>query len=184
MRRRKIILPIFIALLMIFSIFGVVISSFGNSTDNTQKIDYNGYSFVFDGNIWFTFKDKQKIEFNFDPRELDSFDIGKLNSLVYGNNKIYISFNPEENLENEANKLRSILSIITQKQVFLSCYEDNKGCEELPLKTCEDSREGVLVIIIKNGEFNIEEDSGCIGIIGESLDFYKIIDKIRLGALL
>ena len=181
--KKRLILPIFIISIMVFSVFGVLLSSIGDNNANT--IDYNGYAFVFDGNKWFTFKDKQKIEFLFDPRELDVIDLGGLLNKVFNHKKIYLSMLPKENLDKEREFLRQIISSLTKNPVINSCPLDEEGCENLPLKGCKDSIiNEVLVIKLENGETNMIEKDSCITLIADNYNFIRIIEKIRLEALL
>lgn len=183
--KKRLFMPLFIVFILVFSIFGIVIGSF-SSSNVSDKIEYEGYKFTFDGNRWFTFKDKQRIESIFDPRELDYVYTGDLLNKIFNHKKIYLSMSPKVNLDVERNAFRQILASLTGVSVVNSCTVDEEGCEDLPLKDCQDSIFGeILVIKLEEGdEDSIQEEASCVAIIGDSGHLIRIIEKIRLGAIL
>ena len=169
-KKKKLFVPLFIAFLMVFSIFGIVIGSFGNPASISEKIDYNGYTFTFDGVSWYTYRDKQRIETNFDPREIDKVYTGELLNKIFNHKKIYLTMSPKDKLAYEREIFRQILASLTGVPVANSCIIDEEGCENLPLKDCNDSILGeVLVIKLEvNEENTIQEDESCVAILGNS----------------
>ena len=97
--KKKLIVPIFIIFLMVFGTFGVILGGFSN--DNVETIEYHGYDFRYDGQRWFTFIDKDRVDFLFDPRELESIYIGGLFDKIINHGKIYLSYEPKDGLEQE-----------------------------------------------------------------------------------
>ena len=183
MYKKKVILPLFIISLLVLSTFGIIFSSF--ATNNTEKIKYNGYRFTNDGNIWFTYKENQRIEFITDPRELDLIDIGALTQKLSTHQKIYISMNSYQNLNQEMQSFRIILNQLFQIPVVGACTQDNDLCKDLPIKDCRDAIPSqVLVIKLGEGNNKFEEDKSCITITGKRDYIIKILEKLKLEVLL
>ena len=185
-RAKKVILPLFIAGLMVFSIFGFAIVNSFSSPSQIDRIEYNGYSFTYDGTIWTTYNSNgDKIEFLFDPRFIVAVYTGDLIPKIFNHKKIYLSVDPDENLAQETQYFRQILQATANAQIVNSCPLDKTGCEQLPIKNCQDAILGeVLVLKLENGENSVQEGESCIALIGDSLYFAQIVEKIRLEALL
>ena len=124
MEKRKIILPIFIAAIMIFSTFGIIFSSFA---DNSETFKYRDYRFTYDGQIWFTFKNNQRIEFLTDPRELDNLYIGDIINKIFSYNKVYLTVEPDQNLSIEQQIFKNVLNQLFQKPVHLNPNKYHKS---------------------------------------------------------
>ena len=184
MVKSKLILPLFIIVLMVFSTFGILIGGTGSQTD-PQKIEYRGYEFKLgDNNKWYIYKDGQKLEFLYDPLTLEKVYTGDLFNKIFSHKKTYLSVNPNEAPAREIEFFRSVSSYITNKPFILSCFGDFKGCENLPLKDCKDSIVNeVLVIKLVSGQEAFQEEGSCIGIIGNAETFIKVAEKIRLEYL-
>ena len=182
-QKRKLFLPLFIAFIMVFSIFGVIIGSFSDT--GISDIEYKGHTFKFDRDRWFTFIDEQRIETFMDPRELELVYTGDLFNKIFNHQKIYLSVNPNDGLDQESQVYKQILSQITNKQVVIACPEDIEMCENLPVKNCQDSLPGqILVIKLETGANSLQEDQSCAAIIGDNTHIFTVLEKIRLEYLL
>ncbi|MFH1591812.1 MAG: hypothetical protein ABIB47_00385 [Candidatus Woesearchaeota archaeon] len=183
MTKKKFILPIFIVGLMVFSIFGVVIGSL--SADNADSFKYKDYKFNYDGRTWFTFKDKQRIEFSIDPRELDTISIGGLIDKLNSHNKIYLSVDPDQALDTEIQYFRTLITQMFQKPVINACPKENEDCKDLPLKDCPNAIPNQdLIIKLEKGDNLLEEEGSCITITGDRNYFIGVLEKTRLEMIL
>ena len=184
--RKKVVLPLFIAGIMVFSIFGVIIDSLSNTPPPTQKISYKGYEFIYDGQLWSTVKEKTRIEFLFNPNEIETVYTASLIEKIAAHKKVYITMSQKEQLVQEKERLRQIIAGIMKIPVVNACPQDEEGCENLPLKSCSDALVNeVLIIKIEQGTNNmIQEEGSCIGLIGNAEYITKITEKIRLERLL
>ena len=121
----------------------------------------------------------------FDPRIIATVYTGEIIPKLFNHKKIYLSVDPTDDLTQETQYFRQILQAITNAQLVNSCPLDKIGCEQLPIKNCQDAIPGeVLVLKLENGENSVQEGESCIALIGDSLYFAQIIEKIRLEALL
>lgn len=184
--RKKIVLPLFIAGIMVFSVFGVIIDSLSSAPPSTQKINYKGYEFVFDGQLWSTVKEKTKIEFLFNPNDIETVYTSNLIEKMGMHKKIYLVMSPKEQLAQEKERLRQIIAGIMRIPVVNACPQDEEGCENLPLKNCSDAVvNDIFIIKIEEGTENmIQEEGSCVAIIGNAEYLTKITEKIRLERLL
>jgi hypothetical protein len=177
----KIIMPLFLASIMIFSILGFAFSS----NDTSGRIDFNGYKFAQTNSGFLTYKDNQQIVISSDPRSLDlttlpEISINDLNTAT----KIYLSFNPEENLPQYLSYFN--FNVKTKlKNLIPACSEDVEGCGDIPIKSCEDASLLDRVIQLKYSEIpTITYNSGCLLIQGNPATLQQQLDALTLKLLL
>ncbi|MBI2667961.1 hypothetical protein HYX17_04310 [Candidatus Woesearchaeota archaeon] len=178
-----IILGIFIIGTMILSTFGY--SSFSGFTSaDANYYDYNEYKFIETNQGWSTYINNNQVVFFFGPRDLEDFQLDvdlKSNNLDYLE-KVYISFNPDDNLQPAIQEFIKFIKI--ESNFVIACSEDVKGCENLPIKTCKNSTDKIGVI-----QFNLDDKTEittkntCINVKGNTLSMIKMIDKIALANL-
>lgn len=185
---KKIVVPIFIIALMVFSVLGFAIYGLGPSGSPELSAEYKGIDFRFDktSNQWVGFKDKDKISFYNNPEELAAINLDiNLLQKISQSNKIYLSYNPQDGLQNSINFLRANLAAFFQKQISIACKEDQEGCEELPLKTCEDSKQDIIIFEISLSEQKENSlSNNCLKIHGDEDYIVKITEKIRMDLIL
>ena len=60
-----------------------------------------------------------------------------------------------------------------------ACTEDQEGCEDLPLKNCDDATQSNGVVIFKRAEdTKISYSNNCIVMEGASENLIKAVDKL------
>ncbi len=175
-RLKKIILPIFIASIMIFSIFGYI----ANDEDN-QETTYNSLKFMESDEGWLAYKDNKKIIIQTNPNDLKDIQEPKITLQELNSaQKIYLTFNPEENIYQVLNsfvqQIKPLLNTFTQ-----ACTKDVPKCANLPIKTCSDATDSTKVIQIQeNNQTKLEYKDNCLIIHGKSEDLIKEMDKLTL----
>ena len=160
---------LFFIILMIGSVLSL---GFFNSDNNegANKMEYNGYLFVNNGQGWITNIQGQQVAFEYLHNELQDT---KAENLKINNNEIFLAYLPEEFNENsyEIMRLKGLLSI-KGISAFPACLQD-EGCGDLPIKQC-----GENTIIIKAGEQNKGYFNGkCYVLEGKNNDLIKIMNK-------
>lgn len=178
-KKRRLVLPIFIIIIMSFSILSF---SFLDRNSNEKTIKYKDKKFTLVNSLWVTYIDGKELVIVNDPNYLDDVNLEGYN-LKYIN-KVYLSKDPKYNLNNELGILLGIRSFLNI--IFVdSCFEDLEGCENLPLTKCEDAtfNIGVIEISINNTNY-VKRNGSCLKITGDSDFIVKIIDKIVLETLL
>jgi len=174
-RRNQIILAVFIAVIMVSSIFGL----FG-SNNESDKIEYKGKEFVRAQSGWLTHINNKPLYIKYSPEDLANVSMPNVNFRQYS--KVYISLNPNNRDDRAFYDLDYNIKEYFPTLRNFACYEDIIGCEDLPLKDCKDSSATNLIILMK--ESNITESSyedNCLTLNG---DITKLIDKIVLQVLL
>ncbi len=160
-------------LIIIVLMFGSVIS-FGffnknNNATNTNKVEYNGYTFTNNGKGWITDYKGQQVAFGYTPNEVTDINLEKL---TFGNKFEYIIFKPGEFDENnyEVNRLRSLLALNGIK-VYPACIEE-KNCGNLPVNACNEN-----AIYLKLGNETKGYWDTCYILESKSEDMLKLIDR-------
>jgi len=182
--------------------FSTAINYIGNEEPDDNKIivqgdskDYTFYEledgtfgiFVYNGAT------QIPIEFRLDPRNASQIDMEKeIVDQILGSEKVYITFNPnQENLGDVAVAAAEV-SRITGKVYNIpttgAFTEDSDPIDPtVPIKTCEDviDNEEITVIEIKVMEgapSKITKNNNCIKIIsGESEDLILVADKLGMN---
>lgn len=174
---KKVIMPIFLASIMILSVLGFAFTS----GDGQGSVKFNGYKFSKTNQGWLTYRDNQQILIASDPRTLDLSNTPKitLNDLNSAN-KIYLTTNPEENLQQYLAYF-SFNILPKLKNKIPACIKDVEGCEELPLKTCEDATISNKIIQIEFSETQeTTYQNNCLLIKGNADSLYEQIDAVIL----
>lgn len=141
---KKHFVSIFILVIMILSVLGIALQY---TTDNSQDIRTRGQKFTQYQGGWITYKDEKQILILTQPdllqfQQVPDITFADLNKA----SKIYFTSNPNNQLPQNA--LFSIQSNIFPylSNVIVACIEDSEVCASLPLKTCEDTADGTIVI--------------------------------------
>ena len=179
--RTKKISVLFIALFII-SIMVASVLNFGlPSNDAAQQatLTYNGYDF-FPTNIggWMTEKDGKQIALTYNPQQLEDIFFDEIDfTTLKLSEKVYLSLDANNN--NLAIAANDIIRNMAFPKIVRACPEDIPGCENFPLKNCEDSTDPTGVIYLKENETRIVQlEKNCLFIQAPSYDLLKIVDKI------
>jgi hypothetical protein len=180
-KKRKLIIAVFISLLMITSIAGFISLPSDNQNNFVTKT-YEGIEFANINNKWVTNRNNIQIALSFDPEVIGEQDIVNINLLNLGE-KIYFSSDQNETnfrIFQELNQLTQLL----KPKVINSCHIENEICKNLPLKTCSDAKDLNKVIVIKKDTIkNIKYANNCLEISGTETEIIKFIDQMILSIL-
>ena len=179
--RTKKISVLFIALFII-SIMVASVLNFGLPIEDAQQqaaLVYNGYDF-YPTNIggWMTEKDGKQVALTYNPQQLEDISSDKIDfTTLRFSEKTYLSFDANSN--NLAIAANDIIRNIVLPKIVRACPEDIPGCENFPLKTCDDSTDSTGVINLRENETKIIQlEKNCLFIQAPSYDLVKIVDKI------
>ncbi len=175
--KKNLILPIFIASIMILSILGY---SLGSST-SSNKIKYKNNVFIQTEQGWVTYINNQKLLFLNNPNELSNISIPVKLSELNSANKIYLALDTENNIESVYSLLQNILPVLTPR-VVTACIKDTEKCSDLPLKTCSDATSSDKIIQIQYSEIpSITYKNNCLLIQGTIKDLMQQIEALTLA---
>lgn len=178
----RLFLPTFIAITLILSVFGIVIS---RSPEN-ESFKYKEHLFIKENNGFSTRINNQKYSFLYDPRTLENLTIAPLTltQLTYGT-KFYISANPKEDIGLGLSEFYRLIKPLINKKFVQACTEDVEGCGNLLIKTCNDATPEEKVVVFKesNSTF-LNYNINCLTIQGSGEDMGRLIDKLALNFIL
>ena len=150
--KKKLILPIFLASIMVLSIFGGFLGLSGGDKEDNLKFKMGNSEFVFQDGVYKGRKENLNFYVTSDPRKL-SENVPVIANQILGNEKVYLSYNPKEGTQLP---VKIIYENLKQHiNIFLACSVDIEECKDLPIKTCDDAKDKVGVFLVEFGEKNI-----------------------------
>ncbi len=189
--RKKLILPVFLGLIMVMSIFGIII---GQSNEEEKKPtdagkEFGAYQFQKMPAGWITTRDGREIVFTYLPDQLQDIDVSSVPRETLSADKIYLSRDPRKTHGNADRDFYNDVKPFTNLQ--MACLFDIKDiseCENLPLKACSDSDANTAVVIfdLDSSAKEVTFKNNCITLKGDGVFITKAIDKIiymNIGAL-
>ncbi|MEK6861858.1 MAG: hypothetical protein AABY07_07880 [Nanoarchaeota archaeon] len=178
--KKKLILPIFIAAIMILSVFGVIIGNFAPSEEPSQNIlEYKSIKFTGTDFGWQAKINNVDVTISNSPNDLEGINLGIQQDSFKELSKIYISRDPRKYIRNTDFLLQANLRQIVNVQI--ACNVDVEECKDLPLKTCKDANTNNVVIVIEEStEDKVNFKDSCLEIKGNSIFISKVVDKLVL----
>jgi hypothetical protein len=167
--------------------------------DTETRYVYNGYSFVFYDNLWYTqianqfTGDLYNIPLHFGPKNLTDIvitgDLSPFFAGLSGNNisnytfQTYLTFNPaDEQLGYVALATGELTQNLAQtfSIAFIpACTQEGTGCETVPIVTC-DSTEAPVLFLKSGSPTLVYADNNCITIQGEGAELVRATDRLIL----
>ncbi|MEK6812756.1 MAG: hypothetical protein AABX86_01425 [Nanoarchaeota archaeon] len=148
MQFKHLILPLFLALILILSTFGVILDA---AKDESETLTYNDHRYTRTPQGWKTQAQGATVIFHYTPEELASTpnilapSLDELNTAQ----KIYAAIHPEQDTAYAFSAFQGGIQPLLQVPVILACWKDGKECEHLPLKSCEDATPEENVILFQ-----------------------------------
>ena len=174
--RKKAIIGIFIVFIMVSGGVGL----FYGSQVSSESFKHRGLIVVSASGGWLVKGDNLRIQTLFNPIDLENIEVKRFPyEVVNSKGKMYISLNPNDNLVSVLNEITNVLGAGLQVRAFGACTEDFEGCEDLPIKTCENTNDFVLEIK-ESDEDKVEFLDNCIKLQGSSLWMARNLDKMVL----
>ena len=187
--KRKLFLPIFIAVILVMSTFGIVLSGYsggessqdGNSQDG-NRVMINEREFVQTPQGTLSVDaGGTTVYLQSAPSELSSVTTGVSTQPLRAAKKIYLSHAPQYTTSGADCDIYNTFK--PSVPVLLACYRDGPGCENLPLKDCADAQQGTIVIKFEQGDKNsVSLTDNCYTFIGDPIYITKIVDKLLLDS--
>jgi len=153
--------------IMMGSTFGIIVDSFGTKS-NVDKVEYNGYTFVYENEFWTTTVGNYKFIFKYNPTQIERIDseLRYLNS--YSGTPVYIS---SEDYNSKIEVYRNLGNVAERFQE--ACLEE-KGCQgDFPIKDCSNN----FIIIREANESKIYQNENCVFIEGKEENLTQITDE-------
>lgn len=173
-KKNQLYLGIALSVLMLFSVFGVMVNSFGKEKE-TEKVIYNGLEFIKKNSIYELTIGGNNFYFSENPNNInDAFYEIELNKTFsqYIGKPLYLDI-----LDYEATKEIYQNMEGYPLRIQNACY-DEKDClsEEFPIKDCSEN-----MIIIRQSNINkIYQNESCVFIEGDTEELIKLTDLFLL----
>ncbi len=180
--KRKLFLPIFIAVILVMSAFGVVFGGFSGEDALPQgTVQMGDAQFALQPNgRWNVKINGRSLDVQTGPYELKEIQLpSDINDLINAQ-KIYISYEAGKNYLNTIPDFYN--NIRTMTTVTASCVADGPGCENLPLKTCQDAGNGVVVVeLLQKEKSGMTHEGNCYILEGDAESLNKMVDRLVLA---
>lgn len=146
--------------------------------EKEENYDYHGLKFVkTEQGLWVAYKGKQQIVLPYSPEELEEIEIPVNIGLLGYSQKIYISTDDIKANAKAMGYFKQKIGLTETKPY--ACTEDKEGCEELPLKDCDDATQTQGIVVFKRAEeTKIRYKANCLTMEGASENLIKAIDKL------
>ena len=169
-RTNQIIVGVVLIFVMLFGTLGYAFGGGGSDSGggNSNKINYNGFEFVNQNDLWYTLIGNFQFVFQYNPEQVEKID-SEVNTLdKYYGKPLYISGE-----EGEA-KLEIQRNLYSVAQRMQDACLDEKNCEgNFPVKNCSDN-----FIIIREAEIaDIKQEENCVFIEGLEENITMVADE-------
>ena len=168
MQIKSLLLPLFLALILILSTFGIILNSSEDSSE-AQTIEYNGYVYTQIPQGWKVKKDTITILFHYTPQELAAMpNIASIPlATLQQSRKMYIARSPLNDTSMAEAAFQGGIQPLLSIQAIPACWEDGTGCENKPLKSCKDATDSEKVVVFKAAnasETSITYEDSCLAV--------------------
>jgi len=172
-RRKKFLMGSVLVFLMIVSLLGVILS---NNTGSTS-VDYNGYQFTLENNVFKTKINGKEETFFFLPQSLETIKRPDDLKLILSSQEIKVTFNPTYTQQELTyidlirQDLNSNLAAVVQSGVT-----NQTTVYPFPIITCED--DGIILFFNESNKTSIDKKDNCIVLNAKGIEFLKIRDLL------
>lgn len=168
-KKKKINRLIIGIILMIVMILGSVGYAFYSrekvDVQETNKVEYNGYTFYLNNNLWQTEINGNSFVFQHLPNETN-INVPLVSLLDYKDKTVYFV---SENSQAQTEILRNIAGYLGRFQD--ACFEKECG-KDLPVKNCSDS----IILIRERNNTKIYKEDDCVFIESNKTEIIKTAD--------
>lgn len=182
-KKGRLFLPLFLGGIMVLSTFAILFSGPSNQ-DSSTSYKYGSTYYRLTSRGWEATVAGQQLLLRSGPKELVAFysdlPLESITSLKDAD-KFYLSTSPDQPLQLAIRELYANENILPA--FSLSCLKDDvKGCEQLPIKTCQQASDKIGVLILQLGETtSFTAENHCYTATGKTADeLTQIVDKLLL----
>lgn len=174
----KILLPGFLAAIMVLSVIGFALTNKSDEQAQTgfESYTYQGKEYTFTQNGWAVEVDGQYALFSYGPRDLESINLGDIPLT----SKVYLAYNPDSKSSNVDFIIQKLNNILLYKGIrpVTSCTVDSPKCPNIPIAACNSNDQ--VIVIIEEASLDISQQDKCLYIKGSSTDLNKATDKLAM----
>ncbi|VVB83345.1 Uncharacterised protein [uncultured archaeon] len=168
-RRNQILVGVVLIFVMFFSVIGYSLGNF--QTSGTSIVNYNGFKFTQESNLWKVNVGSFQFSFRYNPNQVEkiSSTLNLLNS--YQDKPLYFSSENSEAASEIYNNLFVQNKIVQRAQS--ACLSGEKCSGNYPIKTCDDN----FIIIKESNSSNVRQDKNCVFIEGKTENLVGLSDS-------
>lgn len=183
-----IVIPVIIILIIIGAVLGI--KYIYKPKEKIQTVEFNGFTFVNDSNIWKTQIQMQNkvynLMFKYNPYDVEDIKINYhfnwFTKLTAERRYMYITFDPEDkNMAYialaAADLTRALTRVYGIKPVATCTKNITDACAKVPIKTCKTTSMPVIYID-DNPIQSITYRDNCLTIQGEKDDLLKAVQRV------
>src|SRR6056297_2256732 len=193
-RKKQTLVGVILIGVLVASVFGIFVNSFGKDNASEGVINYKGFSFQYNQGLWYTQINNQEFAFLHNPEEIKNIITNSSDISIQGNIKSINNYKDKplyvysENYNAQAEIYRNLYNSALRTQeacpnqeIKKEYLETNKtDCsEDWPIKNCE---ENFIIInqINENSTINekIIQKHNCLIITSKENKIDKITDKL------
>ena len=155
---------------MVGSVAGFLVG-YSSPTDNTETFEYKGRTFTRTDQGYLATVNNAQVILVLDPQLVENIPSDPVTILDLNSaSKIYLSFNPEENLNQAASYLHTNIRPHLSLPIFPACTSDIERCSDLPIKTCDDATDNEKVMLLQKTEelTSVTYENNCLLIQGKN----------------
>jgi hypothetical protein len=182
---KKVIWSIFIAIIMVSSVFGVIFGSFAPSGN---RVNYKGFSFYKSGEYWVAKINKENIYFFFLPSEVEDINISDAVITKLSNTKMfYLTYHPNQTIVKDIALAQFQLQRVLHHHlgIYVASALTTNSSNTIPVVTCENATAFVPVVEFRESNTtSINLDNNCVVIEVESTrDVFMMKDRLVYALL-
>ena len=156
---KKVWIGLFIAFVMIFSVFGVVLDAMRPS----QKLEYNDFEFKFKDNQYFTKIDGVEHGFLFFPGDLEYVNVSVEMKSLLSAPVVTVTYDPQSSIAEDLATAQYYFEAQLQGVKVVERALTNNTGTSLSQKSCADATDALPVVELRlAGESSIVLDNKCI----------------------
>jgi hypothetical protein len=175
---KKVVMGLFIAFIMIFSIFGFVVDF--AARPSVQKVKYGDYKFRIVNQQYITEINGQERVFAVFPGDIEYISMPDDVRQLLSKPVLTVSYDPKSGIAENLGEAQYYFELQLQDvKVIERALTDNEGTE-LPQRTCADATESQPVIEMSQGDdSSIKAEGYCIKMVArDAFDLYQQTERI------
>jgi hypothetical protein len=159
-RKKKIIISIVLAVIMLFSTAGYAFFSNDGTITKVEKVTYKGTEFTkTDYGTWQFTKEGYTFETQFNAQEVENITVSINKDLdIYSGETLYFGINAKEDISTSGdNEIIRTMGAFAERIDFSCLYEN--CTEDKPIKDCSSNN---VLIFIESNSSKVTENEKCI----------------------
>lgn len=179
---KKVLVTLFMAFIMVFSIFAVVFDRY----TNVVKLKYNGYSFSQNGNLFATKINGNNVYFDNFPKNVEDINLSNdVVSRISNTKMLYITYDISQDTRQIMGKAQYDLqnALWQNFRIYAAASLMNESNYNLPVATCSNATASVPVMELSySNETGVSLEGNCILVHSTNeAELIRLKDRLLFG---